>query len=192
MASFAQGRSDALLKDPARSHEPTKPATYSLFRVCAHEAAHAVVAHRSGLTVGRVTTHPRNGDLGATFFRRPEVGPAIAILAGREGEIKVLGNAGSGDGTDRRVALKLARDEAGGDEGKATELMRVWRQVAKQMVSDNFRAISKLAFALHRRREIHWDDITAVIDAASQRSEPEPLDDYWKRVLPGPGRDFGS
>ncbi len=43
---------------------------------------------------------------------------AIILLSGREGEIALLGDAGTGDGTDTRVALKLARDEAGGDEGR--------------------------------------------------------------------------
>jgi hypothetical protein len=130
--------------------------------------------------VARVTTKPRDGNLGEVFFsdgRRSA--QAITVLAGREGELKMLGSAGSRDGTDTRIALKLAREEAGGDEGKAAELMRTWRQVAKQMVSDNLRAISKLAFELHRRREIDWDDIVAVIDAASVQR----LDDEWQRKI---------
>ena len=133
--------------------------------------------------MARVTTKPRDGNLGEVFFsdgRRSA--QAITVLAGREGELKMLGDAGSGDGTDTRVALKLARDEAGGDEGKASQLMRVWRETARQMVSDNLRAISKLAFELHRRREIDWDDIAAVIDGV-QRSKPELLDDEWRHRI---------
>jgi hypothetical protein len=104
------------------------------------------------------------------------------LLAGREGEIAVLGNSGGGDGGDTRQALKLARDEAGGDEGKEAILMRAWRDVAKRMVSDNLRAISKLAFELHRKREHVWDEVSDVIDAV-QRSEPEWLDDEWRHKI---------
>jgi hypothetical protein len=158
-----RARNAALLADPSSltRREATKPATYTLFRICGHESAHAVVAHRLGLTVARVTTHPRDGLLGQVFHADgSRQATAVVLLAGREGEIALLGNAGTGDGSDTRQALKHARDEAGGDEGKAAELMRTWRQVAKQMVSDNLRAISKLAFELHRRREIDWDDYT--------------------------------
>jgi hypothetical protein len=105
------------------------------------------------------------------------------LLSGREGEIALLGNAGTGDGNDTRNALKLARDDAGGNEGKAAELMRVWRQVAKQMVPDNLRAISKLAFELHRKRELTWDDITKVIDSAVERSQSELTDDEWQHRI---------
>ena len=169
----SDARNAGLLSDPARSHAPTKPTpTYNQFRICAHESAHACIAHRLGMTVAKVTTFPRNGALGETFYSNgSRLEEAVIILAGREGEIALLGDAGSGDGSDTRLALKLARDEAGGDEGKTAELMRAWRQVAKKMVVDNKRAISKLAFELHRRRELTWDHVAAVIDAASKRSE---------------------
>jgi hypothetical protein len=171
-----------LLRDPAPvRHEPTKPVTYSLFRICAHEAAHAVVAHRCGLAVARVTTKAGNGNLGQVLHadgsRRER---AVVLLAGREGEIALLGNAGTGDGSDTREALKLARDDAGGDEGKASQLMRVWRETARKMVSDNLRAVSKLAFELHRRREIEWDDIAAVIDSVARSQQ---LDDEWQHRI---------
>ncbi len=181
-----RARNAALLADPSLTQrEATKPTpTYNLFRVCGHEAAHAVVAHRLELTVAKVTTLPRDGNLGQVFHgdgsRQQR---AIVLLSGREGEIALLGNAGTGDGNDTRNALKLARDEANGDEGRAAELMRVWRQVAKQMVSDNLRAISRLAFELHRKRELTWDDITKVIDSAVQRSQPELMDDEWQHRI---------
>ena len=178
-----EARSAALLRDPARKFEPTRPTTYSLFRTCSHESAHAVVAHRLGLAVAKVTTLPGDGNLGQVLHADgSRQQRAIILLSGREGEIILLGSAGTGDGSDTRNALKLARDEAGGDEDKAAELMRAWRQVAKQMVSDNLRAISKLAFELHRRREIEWDDIAAVIDAV-QRSKPELLDVEWQHRI---------
>ena len=75
---------------------------------------------------------------------------------------------------------KLALEEANGDEQRAEQLLVAWRAVAKKHVKAHELAIRKLAFELHRRRQLDWAEITAVIDSAVQRSTPKPQQELRK------------
>ena len=84
----------------------------------------------------------------------------------------MFGNAGGADSRDAERARQLAIAEADGDEQRAEDLLSAWRVVARKHVKAHERSIRKLAFELQRKRQLDWEEITAVIDSAVQRSIP--------------------
>ena len=168
----------ALLKDPAPVRKvPTRPETinYPTMRYAAHEASHCRVAIACGFEVARVSVIP-DATTGGRVIHSQDGSRAtqgIVLLAGREGELLMFGNAGGADSRDAERARQLAIAEAGGDEQRAEDLLSAWRVVARKHVKAHERSIRKLAFELQRKRQLDWEEITAVIDSAVQRSIPK-------------------
>ena len=185
-------RESALLRDPAPVRKaPTRPEpiNYTTMRFAAHEASHCRVAIACGFEVARVSVIP-DATTGGRVIHSQDGSRAtqgIVLLAGREGELLMFGTAGDADSKDAERALALALEESGGDEQRAEELLNAWRTVAKRHVKAHERSIRKLAFELHRKRQLDWKEITAVIDSAVQRSIPEPAQKTAK-ALPKEGR----
>ena len=177
---WAEPRNAGLLSDkpPVRS-TPTKPApiSYTTMRFACHEAAHARVAIACGFEVARVSVVP-DATTGGRVIHSQDGSRAtqgIVLLAGREGELLMFGNAGGADSRDAERARQLAIAEAGGDEQRAEDLLSAWRVVARKHVKAHERSIRKLAFELQRKRQLDWAEITAVIDSVPvQRSTPKP------------------
>lgn len=93
-------------------------------RLAYHEAAHAVVGHLTGVgSVDRISIEPRGMALGVTFISRlteeplfgeKELQGRVAMtLAGREGELMMLGNVSSGASDDLEKATGMATTMVG-------------------------------------------------------------------------------
>ena len=135
-----------------------------------------------GFEVARVSVIP-DGTTGGRVIHSQDGSRAtqgIVLAAGREGELLMFGTAGDADSQDAKRARKLALEEANGDEQRAEQLLSAWRTVAKRHVKAHERSIRKLAFELHRRRQLDWAEITAVIDSAVQRSIPKQQQELRK------------
>jgi hypothetical protein len=122
-------------------------------RVAFHEAGHAVIARKLGLSCGMVTLEPAmNGPKAEIAWRyypkRPNATQeqanaafAIAMYAGREAERMICGE--PEEGTDRHDR-ELAHDAVGDDPGLESEL-RAW---AAAMVQEHRETIEWFARAL--------------------------------------------
>lgn len=93
-------------------------------RVAVHEAGHAIVGHFLGKgIVERVSIEPRGSALGVTYitsdaeeslFENGELTHRLAmLLAGRQAELRVLGNTSSGAADDLKRATELATNMVG-------------------------------------------------------------------------------
>ena len=181
-----------LLRDPLPTRKaPTRPEpiNYTTMRFAAHEAAHSRVAIACGFEVARVSVVPDAATGGRVIHSQDgsRATQGIVLLAGREGELLMFGNAGGADSKDAERARQLAIAEAGGDEQRAEDLLSAWRVVARKHVKAHERSIRKLAFELQRRRQLDWAEITAVIDSVVQRSIPKKQQEL-RKAAPKQGR----
>ncbi len=96
----------------------------TLRRIAFHESGHALVAHvLAAGSVERVSIEPRGPALGATYVTRHHEEPLYGerelrsrlamMLAGREAEMMVFGNASSGAADDLKRASELATSMVG-------------------------------------------------------------------------------
>jgi hypothetical protein len=163
-----------LLRDPAQSlvhKEPTqlRKVEYNKFRVSVHEASHCLIADALGLKLYRLTTNPQQEENTLGHLLHEPGTPQqeiIVLLAGREGELMMFGDAGEGDSGDVRHATKLAREL---NPSNPDEAMRIYRQAARSMVAERKRLISALAVALERKQELVLDQIYSAIATARKQ-----------------------
>ena len=173
-----RARQAGLLRDPAHSlfrKEPTqlRKVEYTAYRTAVHESSHTLIADALGVKLYKLTIKPEPEDntLGRLLHEpsTPEK-EIIILLAGREGELAVCGDAGEGDGSDVRHATKLAREL---NPNNPDEAMRIYRTAARNMVLERKRLISALAFELHRKQELLLDQIYDAIAIARKKIAAE-------------------
>lgn len=165
--------------------EPAAAPDQSYFRICTHEAAHALVSHLLGRVLIEVTVDTDakylNGFVQSLKHEGDESADQLAIIAaGRVGEELALGDVHEGGCSgDDESAAALADKLSGGNSDRAAELIREARAVARGLLKPHTRAIHKLAFRLALKKTLILDlaakEIEAVLEECKMDARSESV-----------------
>jgi hypothetical protein len=178
------------------------PPGLSQIRTAYHEAGHAVVARVLGIPVTMATINPGTRSLGHVVFgesafqmhtRLCEAGGAakdravrestawrthiMAIMAGREAEIAILGfhHDDKGDRQDKRDINRLAKWL---DYKARDEILHSLRVDTMQLVSNTARSIRRVAGGLRQSASLDQNQIDQIITEMDEKLSPSLLEAF--------------
>lgn len=152
-----------------------------------HEAGHAVIGRILKQVCGSVTIVPDHDSLGHSIAADPFVtmsaweeqgryrdeasvfrGRMLAMMAGAEAEVAILGRCAGGDGDDRREIEWMAISGLGLDDeaARAAYLARL-RSRATWLCRRHRELIETVADALMQAGTLQADEVTAFVEARS-------------------------
>jgi hypothetical protein len=162
---------------------PAEMIENDLQHVAIHEAGHAVIARALMLSCGPVSIEADWSDMSAGFaiiddpqliieqwervgkfrdLRSVSIGRIIAMMAGAEAEIEILGLCEGGDGEDRRQ-IRFMLDDITPDQAPFDRVERRLRSWTRVLIQKHRRAIERVAALLLERKSLRAEDVDEML-----------------------------